>query len=54
MLTQLEVNYCHTMMNNTRRIGDELKKANELKALELKLKYPDAQSDIDKIMSKQD
>ena len=53
-MTQFEVNYCHTLMSKSRQIADELKKANRLKALELKLKYPDAQSDIDEIMLNQD
>ena len=52
-MTQIELNYYHAMINSSM----ELKRANELKqvelklkALELKLKYPNETNQIDSIV----
>lgn len=48
-MTTLEQDFISAMINNSTEISRQLKLANELKALELKLKHPEAIGMVDNI-----
>ena len=48
-MTILEQDFISAMISNSTEISKQLKLANELKALELKLKHPEATGMVDNI-----
>lgn len=51
-MTILEQDFISAMISNSAEISKQLKIANELKTLELKLKYPEAINMVDDIANK--